>query len=85
MTCLIQSPTLHQIVSVFNLVRYAKHIAASGVLDEGTEGKLRDLIATAEIQFLLPPVVNDNRTESDLDGEIAAVRGQLNSIETVGM
>jgi hypothetical protein len=85
MTRLIQSPTLHQIVSVFNLVRHAKQIAASGVLEESTEGKLRDLIATAEIQFLLPPVVNDNRTEPDLDGEIAAVCGQLNSIETVGI
>lgn len=79
----IQAPTIRQSVAVYKLVRASR--AAINALPEPLKSEISACIKECEIQFLLPPVVNDNRTESDLDGEIAAVCGQLNSIETVGI
>lgn len=81
----MQSPTLLQIVAVYNLVRAGRKIAASGALPEADEATLRRCIAEAEVQFLLPPEpINDNLTDSDWSAGNDVVRDAINSAETVG-
>jgi hypothetical protein len=95
----MQTPTLHQHCAVqTGVTNLAKSISdlvrlrldpVTAPLIANEEGNL--LSCLASLQFLCSDLreerrsLNDNRTESDLDGEIAVVCGQLNSIETVGI
>jgi hypothetical protein len=67
----IQAPTIRQSVAVYKFVRAGR--AALNALPEPLKSEISACIKECEIQFLLPPVVNDNRTESDLDRDLSSV------------
>jgi hypothetical protein len=82
------SVDLQHLLAASALITHCERLCRSGRMSADDELNTRAIVAKARTAFSLGlpgECLNDNRTESDLDGEIAAVCGQLNSTETVGM